>query len=150
MPEFWPPNPSAACSRLLAENVGAVATGQRCAGQGDCMGRSGALAECAIGPDNLAYCSLVSPGKEGDPCIASVDAFSYEPTLTTERMGRYCSAADGLICRPRESSSKVNVCVHCSPTGAIAIGTMSALRNNVSCRLRVPVYLQGPAPRGQT
>ena len=31
--------------------------------------------------------------------------------LTTERTGQYCSAVDGFICRPRESSSSVNVCV---------------------------------------
>jgi len=118
MPEFWPPNPNSACARLLAENTGPVATGQRCKGQGDCKSKPGSAAECALGPDNLAYCSLVSPGKEGDPCIASVNEFIYDPVLTTDRTGRYCSAVDGLICRPRESSSSVNVCVPLFADGA--------------------------------
>jgi hypothetical protein len=111
MPEFWPPNPSSACARLLAEDAGPLATGQRCAGQGDCQSKPGALAECTLGSDNHAYCHLVSPGKEGDPCIASVNEFLYIPVLSTERRGRYCSAADRLICQPTDSSSKVNVCV---------------------------------------
>jgi hypothetical protein len=111
MPEFWPPNPNSACGRLLAESAGPVATGQRCEGQGDCKSKPGSLAECALGADNLAYCSLVSPGQGGDPCIASVDEFIYEPVSTMERTGRYCSSVDGLICRPRDGSSKANVCL---------------------------------------
>ena len=111
MPEFWPPNPSAACGRLLAETDGPAAIGQRCKGQGDCQGKTGSLAECALGPDALAYCNLVSPGKAGDPCIASVNELFYDPELTTERTGRYCSSTDGLLCRRRDSSSMATFCV---------------------------------------
>jgi hypothetical protein len=128
MPQFWPPNPNSACSRLLAEPAGPVPTGQLCGNFGDCQGTPGLFAECAVGPDLNYYCDSVSPGKEGDTCIASINEFFYEPVLTTVKSGHYCSSVDGLLCRPRDASSPdVDYCVTQFADGSVCYHSYECL-----------------------
>jgi len=120
MPEIWPPNPSVACSRLIAEVGGPVPVGGSCQGTGDCASSPGTLSYCgtAFVADRLAHCYQDSPGKEGDRCNVTLDDVGFDYVIASEFDGHFCSHLAGLVCGPIESSTSGHFCERLRPSGS--------------------------------
>ena len=109
MPELWQVSPGSACYRVIAEQDGVVAPGDHCQGAGDCAGSPGSLADCA---PPTGRCYLMTPGKEGDECLASVSEFGVTYLSSVDFVGHFCSIAAGLVCYPSNLySAEAHHCV---------------------------------------
>jgi hypothetical protein len=117
-PQLVPPNPNAACSRLLSEPGGPLRVPQECGAVSDCASKPGLVTSCGAPSGTTPYCELWTRGKEGDVCTVTSTEVGFIGGYATGLESHYCPREEGLVCLPFEMTTGPHTCQRPLPEGA--------------------------------